>query len=320
MQKATPLEWFLRIAIIGGLVYGGSILVNNYLPTITEALDNIWLFATYAIPTIIVVGYVLLNPMFVWQTYVNFCKKITSFFIKMDPLSYMDRYADLIEYKLNKVRNQVLVSLKGKQKSLMRVIDQAKHDGEEALKLGKAAQAIGNQNQVAFYGNTVNNAKGTVSTFTPLLTSLNGKIDFLEKLTDNWDYSAKQLRQTIDVKRREYEVLKDVVGGLKEADSWINSDNEAAKIYAESLKALEENVTQKLGYIDQFETNSKGLMESMALEKSVHTQDGIAALDAFDENEKFFLPTDWSTNTVDVDYVEVKPKIIASGKFDKFLN
>lgn len=327
-QKAGLLEWVLRIAIITGIVYGGSLLVNAVLPTVNTALDLIensllktLAIAAIATPIAFVVGYVLLNPMFVWMSYLGIVRKITSFFIKMDPLSYMDSYADLIESKLRKLRDIVIVSLLGKQKSLQRLINEAKDTATKEAKLGLAAREIGNKNQMALHGNAVANAKSTVDTFTPLLNSLNQKIDFLQKLAENWDYSAQQLRQTIDVKRREYQVLSTTVAGLKEAESWINSDNEAARVYAESVKALEENVTQKLGYIDQFESNSKGLMETMALEKEVRTTDGIAALDAFDENQQFFLPTDWN-NTVDLpqaDYAVVDVKKNSDRKFGNLL-
>lgn len=320
-NRALWLQWLFRIGLIGGLVYGGSLLINEFAPIINQAIKNIWILIGFGAPLAFLVGYVVLNPMVCWMWYKGICRKITSFFVKMDPLSFMDSYADLIESKLNKLRTRIITSLISKEKALEREIDAAKKAGAEAAKFGKAARDVGNKNQAGYYGTIVNNSQNTINIFMPLYTNVKAKRVFLEELAENWDYSARQLRETIKVKRNEYEILKTTVDGLKEAESWISSDNEAAKIYAMSVQALEETVTEKLGYITQFENKSKGLLDAIRLERGVRAEEGMAALEQFEENEQLFLPTDWNNITIDLkpnQYEVVTAKRNeGSGKFGK---
>lgn len=319
--KGNPLEWVLRIGMIGGLIWGASKLINGFLPDIIEAIKNVWVFLGVGVPLAFVIGYILINPTFCWMWYTSLIRKITSFIIKMDPLSFMDRYADRIEMKLSSLRNDIITGLRGKKAAVQRMIEKAQKDGTDAGKLGQAAREGGNKNQIAYYGTLIANAKGTIETFGPLLENINKRLDMLEEIADNWDYSVKQLRATISLKREEYEVLNATYEGLSKADDWINSDNEAARVYAESLKALEEKVTGYMGYIENFENRSRGMLDSIRLEKAVHTNEGVKALEAFEADTTMFLPNDWN-KTIDVpkgDYSVVTAKSGKSGKFGNLL-
>lgn len=56
-------------------------------------------FCVVALIAVFGVIYVISNPAFIWMQYKNFCHYITSFFIKLDPLSFMDRYIDVLTTK-----------------------------------------------------------------------------------------------------------------------------------------------------------------------------------------------------------------------------
>lgn len=90
--KAHWLEKVFRIAIPAALIWGGIKLFNSEIaPTLIEFFNNFWVLVGVGVPALMLILYVMQNPMFIWQTYKNLCHKITSFFVKLDFLSYMDK-------------------------------------------------------------------------------------------------------------------------------------------------------------------------------------------------------------------------------------
>jgi hypothetical protein len=96
-DKDTTAEKIVRYAIPVGLIALGVLTFNKVAPVLISAFDNLtsligsmFAAAAVAIPAIFIVLYVAQNPEFIKMTYRNICRKITSAFIKMDFLSYMD--------------------------------------------------------------------------------------------------------------------------------------------------------------------------------------------------------------------------------------
>ena len=77
-----------------------------------------------------------------------------------------------------------------------------------------------------------------------------------------------------------------------------------AKIYQQSVELLEENVTQKIAYIEEFEKNSKTIMGSIDIEKQMMNQDGLQLLNSYinGNHNQLLLPEEkWA------DVINIKP-------------
>lgn len=89
-----------------------------------------------------------------------------------------------------------------------------------------------------------------------------------------------------------------------------------ARIYGQSLKALEESVTQKIGYIEEFERRSKGLMSSINIEKKAIQDEGLKELEKYMKDGNLVLPDFSKLADGDLAYEMVKPK--SSGNTNEF--
>jgi hypothetical protein len=150
----------------------------------------------------------------------------------------------------------------------------------------------------------------------PMQQRADKSLKFLNSLAENWKFGIEKLEYQIAGKRAEYEIIKETTKGLKSAEDFINSDNEAAKLYGMSVKALEESVTQQIGYIDEFEKKSKGIMDNIAIEKQSIKDEGLAVLEEYMNNDN--LKLDFSSQAIqDISY-ETIPNKTTTPKF-KFL-
>lgn len=287
-DKTNGFQKVIAFGLLAAVGYGVVKLLNNVLPSINELLSNIWTLLMYGVPLAIIVLYVASNPMFIWGLFKTLSYKLTAFLVKMDPLSVMDRYVEYLRKKLTSLGETITV-LRGKKNKLDREIATREANIRENTKLGKASIKVGDNKQAGLYGIKIQSDQSTVDNLKPLQIRAQKSLDFMVELEENWGYAIEKLEYQIAGKRSEYEIIKETTKGLKTADDLINSDNEAARLYGMSVKALEEQVTQQLGYIDEFERKSKDVMSSMKIEKQSNQDEGLAIIEEYMKDDKVKL-------------------------------
>jgi phage shock protein A len=288
-DKTTGWQKGLAIAMMLGIVYVGAVTVNYFAPTILLAMQNIVYLTIGGIVIGLPALYCITNPLVVWGFFKTLSWKLTSFLIKMDPLSVMDRYVEYLQNKLAGLGEAITV-LTGKRDKLDRKIEDLNKSIQENNRYGKAALEAGRNSEASVYGVKIQTDKSTLNLLTPLKQRADKNLELMQKLEENWATSIEQLKYQIQGKRAEYEIIKETFKGLKTAEDFINSDNDAAKLYGQSVLELENQVTQKMGYIEEFERKSKGIMSNIAIEKQANMDAGLAELQQYMQTTNLMLP------------------------------
>lgn len=293
VEKTTNTEKIIRILMIAGIAYGGILAYNAIAPNINKFLDNMWYLLGVGVPLAGIITFALINPMFLWMGFKNISRKITGFFIKLDPLSFMERYVDILKEKKENL-DKIKTNLQAKKVALERRIEQTKDELEENTRLGKGAININNKEQASYYGELLVGNKESLELYKPIYDKMSYNLSFLDKVSENWEYSIRKLESTIQRKRTEYEALRDAAKALNQATEFINGNTEEGRIYKESIVALEANVSEKIAFINEFEKNSKNIMEAIDIEKAANRTDGLDALQSA-LGDNLLLPSDWIT-------------------------
>jgi hypothetical protein len=300
-DKANGFQKFLALIIMVAVGWGVVKLLNNVLPSINELISNIWKLIMYGVPLAFLVIYVISNPLFIWGLFKTISWKLTKWFIKMDPLSVMDRYADYLTKKLRNL-NTIKVSLSGKKEKLDRMILELQSNIRENLKKGDAALKQNEQQIASLCGTKVATDRQSLALYGPIQAKMATNLTFLNELSENWQYSIEKLRYTIDRKRTEHEGLREMAKALGEAEAFAKGDTEASKIYNESVKQLEAQVSSNIAKIEEFERNSKSILGNIRVEKQMVQDEGLAAIEEYRKSGELLLP-DFATFTG----VDLKP-------------
>lgn len=313
MDKTNKSQKLFAYALLGGAIFGAIKLFNAYFaPVMILFMKNLWTMLLIGTPLVLVAIYVIANPAFIWGFFKTLSWKLTSWLIKMDPLSVMDRYVDYLKKKLVNLTGTVQ-TLVGKKVKLDRNIDSLKDKIGDNLHLGQAAIKQSKTAEASAFGVKVATDKATLKMLVPLQTRLDKNLEFLKGLSENWEFGIEKLQYQIQGKRAEYEIIKETTRGLKSAEDFINSDNESARLYGQGLKALEESVTQKIGYIEEFERRSKGMMNSISIEKQAIQDEGLQELEQYMNDGKLELP---DFTNLDAPVVEANGVNIPTSKFN----
>lgn len=293
-DKTTGWQKVVAFGLMAGVGYLGFVILAAMLPTLIAAAESLVLLVGMAIVFGLPALYMITNPLVVWGFFKTLAWNFTKFMIKMDPLSVMDRYVEYLRKKLKGLGVAIEI-LTGKRDKLSRKIDDLNVTITENVKFGKAAQSQGQNAAAGTYGIKIQTDRSTLNLLTPLLARANKNLDLMQRLAENWGVSIEQLTYQIQGKRAEYEIISETFKGLKTAEDFINSDNDAAKLYGQSVIELENQVTQRMGYIEEFERKSKGLMTNISIEKQANMDAGLAELQSYMEGGQLMLP-DFSQN------------------------
>lgn len=308
--KAGALEKLLRylpiIAIGAAAFYFWGLIV----PFVKATLENTMLTVVYGTILAFTLGPIIMYPKVFWMGYKSIIKKITGLMIKIDPLSYMDRYVDTLSEKLDNL-NAIKVQLQGRQVAAERRIKALQQEVADHAKRGKAAIEQKQTTIASLEGTRLEGAKKSIQLYTPNYERMTKSLTFLNALSENWGMSIIQLREEIARKREEFEVLRDEAKALHQAEEFLSGNTPEGQIYQESLKALEYTVTQKIAYIEDFEKRSKNIMDGITVDNQAQHDDGLAALEAYMKDDNLLMPSNYAvpkfkTAVVqDVSYEEV---------------
>lgn len=293
MSSNTPgsgpenfFKWLPIVLGFGALFWFWGTISEFVVNTLENTLESIVLGAIL----VAIVGFVWSNPKWLYMTYTNGCRWLTGQFIKMDPLSYMDRFADILSDKLRNLR-EAIVNLKGSKVELERQIAADEKVMKDNLGWAQAAVKLGNSTRAAAFAGEAKNAKDSITLYTPTINRINNSLKFMEPMAENWELSIESMRKLIERKRRDWKILKKNAAALKQSEEFLRGDTEEARIYQESIKALEEQVSQKIAYIDDFEQRAKPILEGAAIQKIAGEQDSLKLLEDYMRGDKLFLPT-----------------------------
>lgn len=276
--KTNPAEKIMRWLPIIGLGIVGFWFWGTIAEFVQQTLKSTLLTVLYGAPLAILAGSIFLYPTAWWMGYKTLCKKITSFFIRIDPLSMMDRYVEILSDKLTNL-NEIKVQLQGRQVAAQRRIEALNKEVKDHLARGQAALKQKQMDVASIEGSRLEGAKKSIEVYTPNYERMTRSLEFLNALSQNWGVSIVQLREEIARKREEFETLRDEAKAMHQAEAFLSGDTDEGRVYQESLKALEYNVTQKIAYIEDFEKRSKDIMAGIQVDNQAQHDTGLKALE-----------------------------------------
>jgi len=308
--KSPFVEKAFRWLLLGGIAYGGMKLINYITPFILESVGNMVALGL----TAAVVGLFVLNFKTISLWYLGFCKKITRWIIAMDPISVMNGYLVKLRKKIKNLQSTLLF-VSGKKIELRRLIEEKEKLFKEASRLALAAKQQNEMGSANLNATKAMGYKQSIEIYTPIWREYEDKHNFLIKLKENWDLAADGLAFDIELKTEQLNTLRSMVKGLKSIDDLTSSGSAEANALAESFKAAEIDISQRLAYIDDFEKRAKPLLTDMKVKKQAQENDALAFLEEASKDQKLllpnyqtFTPTYDSSKVEDISYETVKTK------------
>lgn len=269
------------LGIAGGLGY----LLYKFTPWLIALTTN----TISLVLSLLVIGailYVVLDPKarnLVWYMYKSNMRWITSIFVNIDPIGILKSYVEDLRDNLGKMNKQI-----GRLRSQMHLLKEQIYNNSQQINtnLTQAQQAKeGNQESIMVLKSR---QAGRLKESNIKLEDLYRKMEILYKVLNKMYQSsevmAEDITDQVKLKQQEREAIHASHSAMKSAMSVISGDKDQRALFDEALDAMADDVSSKVGEMEQFMELSENFMSSMDLQNGIFEEEGLKMLEKWEKH------------------------------------
>jgi hypothetical protein len=282
-------EGAMGAVFLGGVVIGGGFLVYSFLPQILAFAGN-----TLGLAVIILalgaILYMVMDPKMrnlVWYMYKSVMRWVTGLFIKLDPIGILKAYVDDLKSNLKKMRKQI-GRLRGQMHQLKELIIKNKKQIKSNLSLASEAKEENNKNVMILKTRQAGRLKESNIKLEDLYKKMEILYRVLIKMEENSTIMMEDVQDQVKVKEVERKAIRTSHSAMKSAMNIIAGNNDKRMMFDQALEAIADDVSQKVGEMEQFMELSDSFMKSVDLQNGVFEEEGLKMLEKW-ENEGISL-------------------------------
>ncbi len=294
-------------AILGGTAYLGYKFSAAILTWITGSTIGV----VVSVIVLAALVYMALDPQMragVWYMYKSVMRWITSWFIKIDPISILKSYVEDLEENLTNMKRQL-----NKLRSQMHVLGELIYKNKEAIKDNLEVASKAKEQKDAAQLILKTRKAGRLKESNMRLEDLYRKMEVLyrvlKKMYDNSYVLKEDIADQVKMKEQERKAILASHSAMNSAMNIIRGDKDKLMAFDMALEAVADDVSSKVGEMERFMELSSTFMESIDLQNGVFEEEGLKMLEKWekesskllgDEKEALLLSAEDGSDTLDL--------------------
>jgi ABC-type multidrug transport system fused ATPase/permease subunit len=314
-EKPNGLEKVIRwIFPIGGVLLGMKFFTSHIAPFFTSFFDSVngffgsalGAFGSFLAFVVVVAPFAFLflyfynRPHMLSNIYLGLCRSLTRAIIKHDPLGHMDSYLERFQQSHLELK-ETIKSVDAKRIEMEREYEASSASFKKNMDTASAAKQVAlkhspnsethveNMQLAAHHASMAESDRENVEKYKPTYELIKKQLVILNKVEGKWKFDIKELEYDIKNKRRQYETLKKTAAAAQKAQEFINGNSKEAKDFQMSVSILEEKITTKFAAIEQFQKDSKMIMQTFDLQQAMNESEGMKLLEQYEQNGNSIL-------------------------------
>lgn len=290
-------EGVAGLLVLLGLAGAAGYLIATNFAAIVAAMSNVLILAA----TILAIGaivYMVLDPKMralVGYMYKSVMRKLTSFFITIDPIGILENYVDDLEDNLRKMGKQI-GNIRGQMRKLKTLIKDNSEEIEQNLRIAQKAKEKGIQNQMVLSSRKAARLKETNQKYSELLSKMEVLYRVLTKMYQNSEILLADTKDQVKLKKEERKAIRASHSAMKSAMNVISGDADKRQLFDAALEEIADDVANKVGEMEQFMEMSSNFMESVDLQNGLFEEEGLKMLEEWEDKSILMLMGDTSQN------------------------
>lgn len=290
-EGMTGLIFLLLIAV------GGSFLVYSSLATIYALLESTIGLVSFLLVLSLLI-YMLLDSKtrtLVGYMYRSLMRWITGFFVKIDPIEILKSYVQDLKGNLSKMKRQI-ARLRGQMHRLNEMIFNNNREIENKLSQANQAKDSNKKAQMILMSRKAGRLKESNMKLEDLYRKMEIVFRVLSKMYENSAILVEDIEDQVRIKEQERKALMAGHNAMKSALSIIKGDTDRKAMFDAALEAIADDVSQKVGEMEQFMSLSDNFMKSIDLQNGIFEEEGLRMLEEWEKKGiSLLLGTDKDT-------------------------
>ncbi len=285
-----PKSFWSRPEGVTGMVFlalligGGGFLLYSILPMLVIlASQTVYLVLMLLVLAAII--YMALDPKMrslVGYMYKSVMRAITGLFVKIDPIGILKSYVEDLKNNLRKMNKQI-GQLRGQMHKLKELIHNNKRQIEENLNQASEAKARNKTNQVILKSRKAGRLKESNMRLEALYKKMEVLYRVLVKMYDNSEIMMEDIKDQVEVKEQERKAIMASHSAMRSARDIISGNKDKKAMFDQALEAIADDVSSKVGEMEQFMEMSSNFMESIDLQNGVFEEEGMKMLEKWEK-------------------------------------
>jgi phage shock protein A len=283
-------EGITGLLFLLALVAGGGFLLVTALPTLVALTQNV-LYLSLILLAVAAIGYVVFDPKMrnlVWYMYKSAMRRITSFFVTIDPIGILKNYVEDLQKNLGKMRTQI-GAIRGQSRKLEALIKKNREEIEQQMQLAKAAKEKGMERQLLLSSRKAARLKDSNEKYASLLKRMDVLYRILNKMHQNSEILLEDTKDQVALKEQERKAIRTSHSAMKSAMSVISGDPDQRAMFDAAMEAVADDVANKLGEMERFMEMSSDFMNSIDLQKGIFEEEGMKMLEKWEKESSLLL-------------------------------
>lgn len=260
--------------------------------------------------------YMVLDPKMralVGYMYKSVMRSITGWFVTIDPIGILKNYISDLEDNLQKMGKQI-GDLRGQMRKLKTMVEENEKEISQNLIIARKAKEQGNQQAMLLSSRKAARMQESNEKYSALHSKISILHKVLSKMYANSEVLLEDTKDQVKVKEQEYKAIKASNSAMKSAMSIIKGDGDKRAMFDQALEFIADDVSQKVGEMEQFMEMSTDFMNSIDLQNGVFEEQGLKMLEEYEKKSTLLL---LGKDAADTDSMELKMPEMQKRKFDE---
>lgn len=281
--------WTRPEGITGGLFLGAIIAGLGYLalavlPPLLVIMQST-LYLALLSGFVGLVAFMLMDGRarsIVSNAYQSSMRWITSFFVKMDPISILHGYLESLAENITELSGQI-GELRGQMRNLDGIIDANTSAINKNLLLAEKARANGDRKSLVIATRKAGRLKESNAKYAVLDKQMKHLYKILTRMYEHSEILHEDTQDQVAIKEVEYRAIRASRSAMEGAKNVISGSSKK-ELFERSMQAILDDVSQKTGEMERFMDLSKNFMDTMDLQNAEFESEGLELLDSFESS------------------------------------
>lgn len=291
MEKGKKKGFFKKpegktgLLFLAGLILGGGLILYKFLPALIFLLSNLLTAGLLAIGIGALAWFVTRKQTrnLAWFGFKLAMKKVTSWFVKIDPIAIIELYIDDLKNNLSKM-DENIVKLKSQMISLKNMITENNKDIDHSMKIMQQAKKKGDQDEFTLKSRKAGRIKDSNLNLTALYNKMYKLYSALTRMYEVSGYVVEDLTDDIKIKKKTHEAIKTGHSAMKSGIKAMMGDTDKRALFEQSLETIEEDVSLKVAEMERFMDMSTSFINTVDLENGIYEEEGFKMLEEWEKN------------------------------------
>ncbi|MFT6337238.1 MAG: hypothetical protein ACJATI_004000 [Halioglobus sp.] len=276
--------------VLAGVVLGGTYLVVTFFNALIAFLAST-AGLVIGLVTLGIIIFMAIDPKtraLVSYMYKSAMRLITGIFVQINPIAILKSYVDDLKDNLKKMSRQT-TQLRGQMHVLKEMILNNQKEIKSNMAQASKAKQTNKNAQMILKSRKAGRLKESNIKLEDLYRKMEVLYRVLNKMYENSAILVEDVEDQVKVKAIERKALMAGHSAMKSAMNVIKGDNDKKAMFDAALEAIADDVSNKVGEMEQFMDMSESFMKSVDLQNGVFEEEGLKMLEKWEAQSTSLL-------------------------------